>query len=719
MNYRACLLGVAVLALVPVAQAQTSDADKANALIKQADTAMREQRYADMVDPANQILALRSVTDTGRSIAYYMRGVGYWGQKKYQSCITDLSGRAKTTKYPEMEQSAQYWLGRCQVDAKRHDDAILTLGRLAGSLDSTNSFYSLAQLHLGRAWEGKGDWNKALAAVTKASESYPKWAWAWHNRCYYEYKLNQYDKAQADCRKALEISPGYKSAMKYLALSYRYDKKYAESLPQYDAYAAAAKNPDMTWINNEKSLSYIGLKDWPNAIAMAKAALAVKPDYKWAWYNQSVAQRESGDLEGAIASADRALAIDPEYIAALETKTKTQELLQDWSGMEATARKWQELRPSNKTAEFQVARAQLGGKKYTQCQAGFAKLTTDDPDYREAWNNLGACEYYLKNYAASSFAVGKALEMKPDDAMTNGNYGLALYKNGEYAKAIPYLQKAKDGGDPNKDVPRFLQYARDKVAAGQTVKVKTTKELFAEAEKMIGDKKYAEAEAAFASLLNDKRITTDADKMSLKEAQGVALHFQKKYCEAAELIEAAQGLKQTKTYVNLIAPAFECAMAKQKANDTQAEIRWGMATLDAAINAHKAGKKDGLVNQVVNVSNASYALCKDGKWRSTSASAKSMAAKWKGGTPLERATLARCVFDPMRTRMTSVRMSGSDSTLFSWRTTEQNLFNQLSLDADSKAQIRDYWKAGVGFFKLRYGQETALKNTSWSKLEKL
>lgn len=719
MNIKPFLAGAIVLALMPAAQAQTSDQDKASALLKQSATAYDEGRYADLVDPANQLLAIPSVTAKGRSIAMYMRGVGKWGQKDVAGCIADLSGRTPAGE-ADIDNSARLWLGRCQVDAKQHDAAIATLGKLIADNDPKSGIVTDAAIQLGRAYEGKKQWRQARDAVSKSIANDPKWAWAWANRCFYEFKRAAYESAQSDCTQAIALKPGYTFAIKTLAQAYRYGGQYAKALPQYDAYAAAAGDGvDMAWVNNEKSLAYQGLKDWPNAIAMTKAALAVKPDYKWAWRNQSVYMRESGDLTSSLAAADKALAIDPDYGSALESKTFTQEQQEDWKSMLVTAQRWLNLRPGNKIATFQVARAQLGDKQYSACRDGFARLTVTYPDYKEAWNNLGACEHFLGNHAASRDAVGKALAMDPDNVVTNGNYGVALYKLGEYAKAIPYLQKAKDGGDPNKDVPRFLQYAKDKVAAGQTVKPKTTKELFADANKMMTDKKYAEAETAFASLLKDTRITTDADKMSIKEAQGVAIHFQKKYCESAVLIEEAQGLKRAQTYVNLIAPAFECAVQKKATGQTDEEIRWAMAALDAALNAHKAGSKNATSQQAINVANSSFALCKDGKWHATASQAKLVGDKWKGGTPLERATLVRCLFDPMREKVNSARLTGNDTALTTWRTTELDKFKPLTVSTDTKNQLKDWWKAGAHFTKLRFGKETALKNTDWKKLEKM
>lgn len=601
------------LTLVAAAQAQPSDKDKAGALLKQASKAMAEKRYADLVDPANQILALSSVTDMGRSLAYYMRGVGYWGKKDYQACITDLSNRAKISR-TDVEANAGFWLGHCQVDARQYDAAIATLTKLMTDVDPKNINYSLAALHLGRAWAGKKNYQNALSAVTKATVHLPKWAWAWRN--------------------------------------------------------------------------------------------------------QSVYMRKTGDLDGSLAAANRALAIDPEYVSALESKASTLERKSDWKAMLVTAQKWLSLQPNNKNAQFNVALAQLHDKQYIKARDGFAKLTAKYPGYMQAWNNLGAAEHSLGHHPASRQAVGRALALDPENAMANGNYGIVLYFTGEYAKAIFYLQKAIAGGDTNSDVPRYLKNAQDKVAAGVKAKPKTTQELFAAADKLLSEKKYAEAATAFASLLQDKRIGSNADKMSIKEEQGIALHYQKKYCQSAALIEEAQGLKRAKTYENLIGPAFQCAVTKKTAGDTDAEIRWAMAALDAAINANKAGSKNSLVNQAVNVANASFALCSKGKWSATSAAAKTMADKWKGGTPLERATLVRCAYDPLSAKLASVRAAGSTG-LFNLRTTEQNLFNKLTLTSDSKTQIRDWWKASVHFFKLKYGGESVLAKTKWSKLEKL
>jgi tetratricopeptide (TPR) repeat protein/S1-C subfamily serine protease len=86
-------------------------------------------------------------------------------------------------------------------------------------------------------------------------------------------------------------------------------------------------------------------------------------------------------------------------------------------------------------------------KQYKQAVAAFkkavdSKAKTDNPDFDEAWRQLGDCYFYLRQYTDARKALEKAIALKPDDFISYVWLGTVLREAGSYRHAIEYYDRA-------------------------------------------------------------------------------------------------------------------------------------------------------------------------------------------------------------------------------------------------------------------------------------
>lgn len=82
-------------------------------------------------------------------------------------------------------------------------------------------------------------------------------------------------------------------------------------------------------------------------------------------------------------------------------------------------------------------------KNYTDALAEFVKATDAKPDYMDAWYFRGLAKFLLKDSSAWSDFT-KVIELKPDHYKAYSYRGLLKFRQGDYAAAIPELNKSLD-----------------------------------------------------------------------------------------------------------------------------------------------------------------------------------------------------------------------------------------------------------------------------------
>jgi tetratricopeptide (TPR) repeat protein len=170
---------------------------------------------------------------------------------------------------------------------------------------------------LARWWLGAGDkyfelaqWDKALAAYSRAVELDSKNAWAWHKRAVAYGRVGQWAKSVADCSKALELLPG--SALTLLNRGLAYEKlgRWAEALAdcsravELDPKCAPACN-GCAWLL--ATCPNPRFRDPARAVELAKKAVGLAPKKGSCWNTLGVAHYRARDWRAAVAALEKAM----------------------------------------------------------------------------------------------------------------------------------------------------------------------------------------------------------------------------------------------------------------------------------------------------------------------------------------------------------------------------------------------------------------------------
>lgn len=132
---------------------------------------------------------------------------------------------------------------------------------------------------------------------------------AYNNRCNAYNSKGEYDRAIADCNRAIELNQNYAEA--YDNRGDAYDGKGEHDRAIADFTRAIMLNPKDAAAHYDRGLAYRHKGDNDRAIADYTRAIALKPDYAEAYGNRGNAHGAKGDYDAAIADHTRALQLNP------------------------------------------------------------------------------------------------------------------------------------------------------------------------------------------------------------------------------------------------------------------------------------------------------------------------------------------------------------------------------------------------------------------------
>ncbi len=173
----------------------------------------------------------------------------------------------------------------------------------------------------------------------------------------------------------------------------------------------------MAFLKSAKTLTREGIeqlkkKDFEKALKSFQRAAKKKPKDVDILNFLSQAQTALGMIEEALVSVDKAIEYDPSNVIHWQLKATNLMMLQRNEEAIPVIEKCMELQPGD--VNF-IMRGQV--------------------------------DYILNDYASAGEWFDKALEIDPENPLSNHMKGLSLYNLGLYSEAIPHLEKALVVGD--------------------------------------------------------------------------------------------------------------------------------------------------------------------------------------------------------------------------------------------------------------------------------
>ena len=188
----------------------------------------------------------------------------------------------------------------------------------------------------------------------------------------------------------------------------------------------------------ERVDALLGLGKSAEAIRILTIALASDPQDADLLTQLAWAHRQAGDRVEAVRAAERAIAADPEFGRPYQILAWARwDQGNSHAALEA-ARTAARLDPENGYAWSAIAFMAGWMGRRDEAERARREATRLEPESPGVWLNAGS----FGQGEDELLAQRRALELAPEESMSNNNYAFGLMRRGQFTGAIPYLERA-------------------------------------------------------------------------------------------------------------------------------------------------------------------------------------------------------------------------------------------------------------------------------------
>jgi tetratricopeptide (TPR) repeat protein len=334
--------------------------------------------------------------------------------------------------------------GAAAFQEKNYDKAIRLFTKAIASGELTPEHLKAAHALRGLAWDGKGDYAKAIADYSKAIEINPKDAATYYNRGLAWVYKGDYDKAIADFTKAIELNPRYTAAYNNRGNIYDSKGDYDKAIVDYTK--AIEIDPKDAFAYSNRGVIWGKKGDYNKAIADINTAIEIDPKYASAYSNRGVIWGKKGDYDKAIADNTKAIEISPKHADAYYNRGNDWENKGDYDKAIADWTKAIEINPKHAFAYSNRGHAWRKKGVYNKGMADFIKAIEINPKDANAYNGfawlMATCpEGRYRDGKRAIELAEKALELKETSYILN-TLGAAYAEAGRFQEAIKTQERA-------------------------------------------------------------------------------------------------------------------------------------------------------------------------------------------------------------------------------------------------------------------------------------
>lgn len=254
---------------------------------------------------------------------------------------------------------------------------------------------------------------------------------------------NAWPRAEAEARRLAELPDGKGIGYLQLARVYRAQGKYGESIAAYRK--ALERNPEwMIAIEGlVNTLDQAGKRD--EALALLQDLLKKNPENLSVRFMEGGVRARQGDLDAAQKIYNEIVAAKPDASMAWVALAN---LGRDDPGQRIAAyRRGLATNPGNAELGLLLGVEYERARRYDDAIAHYEELLKANPDIDVATNNLASLLLDQRNDAAShkrALELAKKLRFSSNPAVLD-TVGWAYYRNGDFSRAVPFLERAVAG----------------------------------------------------------------------------------------------------------------------------------------------------------------------------------------------------------------------------------------------------------------------------------
>jgi len=252
-------------------------------------------------------------------------------------------------------------------------------------------------------------WKNSEALWNKAIEVYPQDWFGFIGRGNHYKDSSQYAKALADFSTAIQLAPErFDNYFNLGDLQHQLGNT-QEAIQIYSRAIELRPDYEQAYIN--RGQFYIAVSDGARALADFNQAISLNPNSHLAYNNRGNLYLLIGNQEVAITDFSTAIELNPGYAQA-----------------------WFNRGTARLNADLENAKQDL------------EQAIIIDPNYFDAYNNLGSVYVQLNEYASAARTYTKALQINPEEASTWLNLSIVQQNMGNYSGALGSALKAREQG---------------------------------------------------------------------------------------------------------------------------------------------------------------------------------------------------------------------------------------------------------------------------------
>ncbi len=215
-----------------------------------------------------------------------------------------------------------------------------------------------------------------------------------------------------------------------------YDKAIA------DCSKAIGIDPNCDWAFANRGLAWLMKGDYEKAIADLTKTIEINPNHDWALASRGAAWLMKGDYDKAIADCSRAIEIDPSSDVAFANRGLAWRMKDEYDKAVTDLTNAIEINPNHDMAFANRGEAWLMKDEYDKAIADYSKAIEINPSCDASFANRGAAWRMKGEYDKAIADCSRAIELDPNCDTSFANRGAAWRMKGDYDKAFADWRKA-------------------------------------------------------------------------------------------------------------------------------------------------------------------------------------------------------------------------------------------------------------------------------------